>query len=141
LNEQGFGSWLSSKWKKITTLASTVAAATKSIVQTAADIISGNIDSSTSAVVTFVDYNYDTGTGHAVEEFDLAEALGITTGNVVITCTECYAYAATSLVLTMSIQSYSLKTAEVYVTGDAKFKMALQGSLEDVTYNWEKEVS
>jgi hypothetical protein len=137
----GWSSWVSKKWKKVKKMASKVASATVDIVQTAADLASGSLDESTSSTVTFVNYNYDTSTGNAVSSLDIGNVLDVTSSYYSdLTCTECYAYAATTLHISMKIASYELRTAEIYVSGDLKFKMEMSGTMGTVTQEWEKEV-
>jgi nickel-dependent lactate racemase len=131
---------MSNKWKKVKKLAGDVAKATANIAQIAASLASGNLDASSTATVTFVKYNYDVSTGSAVSSFDLGDALDIASGVAQVTCTECYAYAATSLHVSIDIESYALKTVEVYVSGDVSFKMDMGGTMINVAQEWEKEV-
>lgn len=135
----GLFSSLTNSWNKIKSVATTVASATVAIVQTAASLATGSLDETVDETVTLANYNYDTSTQSAVESIDLETELGISTG-VSIECTQCYAYAAVTLVISVGISNYNLNTAEAYVTGDMNFRMAMTGTIDDITYDYETEV-
>jgi hypothetical protein len=112
----GFSS-ITNAWKSITTVASKVLEATAAIVTLA---VTSDLAVDEPTTVEFVNYNYDAASKSAVGELDLIEALAIDSSyadNLNVICTECYAYAALSIVLYCKIESHDLKVAKIYAEG------------------------
>lgn len=113
-------------------------AVTTAVVETAAALSTGNVAQTVTNTMTLVDYNYNNGQADAM--INLNEVLGVSSTIVNVACTDCYAYSALSLVLQMNIQSYSLKTAQVYAQGDANYKLYMVGSLNGLNADYSAQV-
>ena len=133
--------FLSSAWKAIKTVATKVTSVVESVAML---ITTGSLDESISPTLTLINYNYDAGKASAITSFNLedviakAEHVSSLPVDVAIVCTSCYVYSAVSIVISVSISKYQLKTAQVYVEGTQNFDMEFGGTLAEV--EWDKQV-